>query len=196
MTPEACECKVGRVANRWGLDVDHDLVERRTREDGHASLRDLAAYFNRRVLRAAMEASGMAPLDGEAENAYRLLTDDDVSGASRTRARRRLERAGVDLEAVRADFVSHPTVGKHLRECLEVTEPADDDPVSTARERVAKMQSRSEAVVSNAVEGLVDGGAVAGGDLTVVVDARVVCETCGGQYPVETFLDRGGCDCE
>lgn len=194
MTTDRCGCKVGRVADRRDLDVDRDLADRRTRE--RASLRDLAAYFNRRVLQAAMGRAGMAPLDGEAENIYRLLTDDDVSGGARTRARRRLERAGVDVDAVRADFVSHPTVGKHLRECLDLPEPTDDDdPVSTARERVARMQSRSEAVVRDAVEGLAEGGEVAAGDLTVVVDARIVCETCGTQRPVETFLDRGGCDC-
>ncbi len=188
-------CKVGRVAERWDLDdVDRDLADRRTRD--RASLRDLAAYFDRRVLRAAMERAGMAPLDGEPANVHRLLTDDDVSGAARTRARRRLERAGVDVDAVRSDFVSHPTVGKHLRECLDVSKPADGDPVSTARERVARMQSRSEAVVHNAVEGLADGGEVDGGDLTVVVDARVVCETCSAHHSVESFLDRGGCDCE
>lgn len=196
MASDRCECKVGRVAERRGLtDVDRELVDRRTREDG-ASLRDLAAYVDRAVLRAAMEEAGMSPLAGEVRNLYRLLTDDSASSADRTRARRRLERAGVDVEAVRDDFVSHPTVGKHLRECLDLQEPEEPDPVASARERIVKMQSRSEAVVRTAVEGLADRDHVDGGDLTVVLDARVVCESCGTQHPVESFLDRGGCDCD
>lgn len=193
MASDTCECKVGSVAARRGLaDLDRDLVDRRTRG---ASLRDLAAHVDRAVLRAAMERAGMGPLSGEVENVYRLLTDDSVSSADRTRARRRLERAGVDVAAVREDFVSHPTVGKHLRECLDVRVPGEDDPVASARERIAKLQSRSEAVVRDAVEGLAERDHVDGGDLTVVLDARIVCETCGSQQPVEAFLDRGGCDC-
>lgn len=193
MSSDRCECKVGRVAGRRELDVDRDLADRRARGE---SLRDLAEHFDRRVLRSAMERAGMAPLSGEVENLYRLLTADEVNSGDRTRARRRLERAGVDVEAVRDDFVSHPTVGKHLRECLEIEQPAERDPVAAARERIVKMQSRSEAVVRDAVEGLADRDEVAGGDLTVVLDARVVCESCGAQHPVESFLDRGGCDCE
>lgn len=189
-------CKVGRVAERWGFDdANSELADRRTREK-QASLRELTAYFNQEVLRAAMERAGMAPLAGEVENTYQLLTDDSVGSGDRTRARRRLERAGVDVAAVRDDFVSHPTIGSHLRNCLELSEPTETDPVETARERIFKMQSRSEAVARNALEGLAAKGAVDAGEFTVVLDARVLCERCGTQHDVESFLERGGCGCE
>ena len=41
-----------------------------------------------------MEDAGMAPLDGEVENTYRLLTDSNVNTGAHTQARRRLEHAG------------------------------------------------------------------------------------------------------
>lgn len=197
MASDHCTCKVGRVAVRRGLDdIDRDLVARRTRTDGRASLRDLTSYFNQEVLRTAMVGAGMAPLAGEVENTYRLLTDDSVGSGNRTRAQRRLERTGVDVDAIHGDFVSHPTLGRHLRECLDLSEPTDENPTSTTRERISKMQSRSEAVIRNAVDGLADKDEVRHGDLTVVVDARVLCESCGTQHPIESFLDRGGCDCD
>jgi DNA-binding transcriptional ArsR family regulator len=196
MTGDGCQCKVGRVAERRALsDLDDDLVERREREG--ASLRDLKAQFNRRVLRAAMERAGMAPLDGEVANTHRLLTDESVSAGERTRTQRRLQREGVDVESVRDDFVSHPTVGTHLRECLGVAAREESrDAVEAARERAFKMEGRAEAVVEDAIEGLVERGAVAGGDLSVVVDTRITCTVCGCQRDVGAFLDGDGCDCD
>lgn len=196
---EACGCKVGRTVEAFELsDVNDELAVRRTGRAGEAaSLRDLAAYFNRAVLRAAMVDAGMSPLDGEVENVHRLLTEDDVSEGMRVRTRNRLEREGVALDAVESSFVSHPTMGNHLRDCLDVepTEP-NQDPVETARERVFKMVTRAERVVENALESLASSGHVAAGSLAVTVDVQVGCEDCGAYDDVASFVDDGGCDCE
>lgn len=193
-----CDCKVGRVADQYDLDGMHEtLAARRSGEDGSpASLRTLADEFNQAVLRAAMRPHGAGMLDGEVENGYRLLTADDVSRGMRTRARKQLENDGVDVEAVEASFVSHPTMGRHLETCLSVEpEPEERDPIEAAKDRVFKLLSRTEAVVGNTIEGLAAADRIAAGAVAVTVDVRVTCERCGVQATAASFIDRGGCDC-
>jgi len=42
-------------------------------------------YFIQHLLQQALEAVNVYYLDGEVENTYRLLTDDEVSSATRSR---------------------------------------------------------------------------------------------------------------
>jgi hypothetical protein len=194
-----CECKVGRVIEEYGLsDVNDELAARRRGETGDPeSLRDLVDYFNRAVLRSAMADADLDPLDGEVENTYRLLTDDEVSGGDRLRVRRRLERDGVELASVESSFVSHPTIGRHLEECLGVEKTRESgDRIRSAKERIFKMQSRTEAVVENTLAGLASAGLISAGNLAVTVDLGVTCQDCGAHAGAGAFVDREGCDCE
>ena len=193
-------CKVGRVVDTYGLpSMDERLSSRWLGTDGERlGLRALKAFFNRAVLRAAMQEAGLDPLDGEVEEIYRLLAEGEPSDRMRVRARERLERAGVDVDAVQRDFVSHPTIGTHLKECIGVEPPSagETDQLAKAEERVFKLQNRMEAVVRGSIEHLRDTGRVDADDVDVFVSARVVCERCGTQYDVHDFLRREGCDCE
>jgi hypothetical protein len=196
-----CQCKVGRGIDEYDIDrIDEDLT-RRWRGDGRdrQSVRELTDYFNRRLLRAAIERAGESPLDGEVENVYRLLTSDEVSSGVRTQTRRRLETAGVSLEAVEADFVSHQTLYGHLTECLGVsredTEATPSSRRESDRERVRALQRRTEVVTSDALERLRDADALAIDDFDVLVDVTVLCADCGRQHDVGSLLDDGGCPC-
>lgn len=115
---------------------------RRGKAGDSASLRDLVDYFNREVLRSALTDAGEQPLEGELGNVYRLLTDGEVATGTKIRARKRLEREGVDFDAVEQRFVSHRTIGRHLEECLgvEKSEPSRDR-LETAKSRIFKMQN-------------------------------------------------------
>ena len=192
-------CKVGRVIEAYGLpSMDDRLSSRWLGTDGERlGLRDLKAFFNRSVLRAAMQEAGLDPLDGEVEEIYRLLDDDESGERMAGRATERLERAGVDVESVERDFVSHPTIGTHLKECIGVEPPRSSggDQLAKAEERVFKLQNRMEAVVRGSIEHLRDTGRVEADDFDIFVSARVVCERCGTQYDVHDFLRREGCGC-
>ena len=179
--PEAGHCcKVGRVIATYGLpSMDDRLTARWLGTDGERlGLRDLKSFFNRSVLRAAMQEAGLDPLDGEVEEIYRLLADGESGERSIGRARERLERAGVDVDAVERDFVSHPTIGAHLKECIGVEPPRSTggDQLAKAEERVFKLQNRMEAVVRGSIEHHRDTGRVEADDFDVFVSARVVCE--------------------
>lgn len=196
--PAQC-CKVGRLIDRYGLtSMDERLASRWLGTNGdRLGLRDLKSFFNRAVLRAAMQEVGLDPLDGEVRDIYELLVAEEPGGRNGRRARSRLERAGIDTESLPRDFVSHPTVGAHLKECLgvEPPQPAPGDKVAIAEERVFKLQNRTEAVVRATIEHLRDTDRLEASDFDVFVSARVTCDRCGTQYDVHEFLRRRGCDC-
>jgi len=114
MTGSQPQYKVSRVVAEFGLtDIEEELVARRTSEENPLSLRDLAAFFNRRVLRAAMEKAKMDPLEGEVENTYRLLTKDDVSSGVRTETKKKLQRNGIDVDRLTSKY--DPRYGGGIR---------------------------------------------------------------------------------
>ncbi|QSG09949.1 rod-determining factor RdfA [Halapricum desulfuricans] len=187
--------KVARVIEAYDLDgVGNELEQRwlATGEDG-MSLRELADYFNRSVLEAAIERSDMSVLDVDVDRLYEQLTDDDVSGGVRTRTQRRLERNGIDVESVTGDFVSHQTIYTYLREYRDVEqpEPTPQQRRESALERIQKLQDRSAAVTQDAIEGLQRAELAPEGDVDVVVDIQVIYTDTGEQFDVFDLIERG-----
>lgn len=195
-----CSCKVGRVADRYELSsLNVELVERWVGDEGGYSLRELEDYLNREVLRAALEDAGAEVLDGEVENYYRLLTDEETSAGARVQAERRLERQGVDPDQVTADFVSHQTIHTHLRNCLDVVYESDSDPetrLDNARDFVQALQSRTGTVTENTLENLRDADVLDLERFDVFTDVMVSCSSCGRVRPVGEVFEDGGCRCQ
>lgn len=192
-------CKVGRVIERYDLtSMDERLAARWLGTGGERlGLRDLKSFFNRGVLRAAMQEVGLDPLDGEVRDIYELLDSGEPSDRNDRLARSRLERAGLDVESLPRHFVSHPTIGTHLKECrgIDPPGPASVDKLAVAEERVFKLQNRTEAVVRASIEHLRDTARLDAGEFEVFVNTLVTCDRCGTQYDVHDFLRRGGCAC-
>lgn len=191
--------KVGRLVDEYGLEGVGAEMERLWTDDGddRMSLRDLADRFNRQLLATAMADAGMRPLAGEVENVHRLLTGEDVGGADRTRARRRLEREGVDVEELLGDFVSYGAVRTYLREHRNAEYPGDDrDRIAVESENIRRLRGRVTRVAETKLDRLRTGEAIALGDFRSHVQISVLCEDCGTQYEVDELLARGGCDCE
>ncbi|MXR51925.1 hypothetical protein GRX03_09970 [Halovenus sp. WSH3] len=197
MDESGCTCKVGRVAADRNLAVDGELVERWTGED-RQSTRDLAEWFNKRVLRAALTEAGVPTKDGDIRAYHRLLTDDDVTSGDRIEARRELQREGVDTDTLDEQFVSHQTVYTHLTDCLDasLSTPTNEERIDDATTTVGRLQSRTEAVTSDTIERLAEHGALDIGAAEVFVTVQVACQECNRQYAVRELLDRGGCHCQ
>lgn len=189
-----CSCKVGRTAEKYGLDgLDDTVLDRR--RDG-ASLRRLETVVNEAVLGAALRAAD-AEFVGEVSGIYENLAGDDTSAGVRTETTVRLARAGIDHESLTADFVSYQTVRTHLRDCLDVETGRDSTlSVEDAEGTIEWARSRSGGIVARTIERLRDTDGFRAGSVEVTHSIRVSCIDCGASYPVETFLDRGGCDCE
>ncbi len=188
-----CSCKIGRTAETYGID-DIDGLLRARRAEG-ASLRRLETVVNEAVLRAALEDTD-AHVPGDVTDIYRTLTDGEASAGVRTETRAWLSQAGVDPEALEGDFVSYQTVRTHLRECLDVDTTRETTlSVDDAAGTIEWARSRSEAIVRRTVDRLGGTDGFHSGSVDVTHVVRVSCGDCGASYPVERFLERGGCDC-
>lgn len=190
--------KVGRLIDEYGLDgIGNELERRWTGETGERdSLRTLADVFNERLLERAMLDAGMSPLDGEVANAYRLLTDADVSTGVKTETEARLDRQGVDVERVRSDFVTYQAVRTYLKDVRGASyDSQTGDALERAGSSFARLIGRTTAVVEQKLDQLRSGDALTLGAFTVRTSVSVYCDDCGSEYDVVTLLERGGCDC-
>jgi hypothetical protein len=192
--------KVERIIDEYDLEgLGTTLVDRWTGEsDERWSLRDLADDVNQRLLEAALRDAGEQPLEGEVENYYRLLREDDVSAGARTEARGALERTGIDVEALQSDFVSHQAVHTYLTDRQEVSfeSASDEERLESARATVRRLQNRTETVSENTIGGLRDAGILDLDEFAVITDLGVVCDACGTRYDLDSLLEQGGCECQ
>lgn len=189
--------KVARLIDDYGLDgIGAELEHLWTAEEDRRSLRDLADYFNQQILTQALEAANIQHLDGEVENTYRLLTDDDISSAESTRVQRRLERDGVDVDTLTDDFVTYQAIRTYLKDHrgAEYT-PAETDPLEREKTNVQKLRGRMVSVTEGKLEQLRDNEELPLGDFRTIAEIQVICEDCNTQYDVLELLDRGGCEC-
>jgi hypothetical protein len=186
--------KVERVIEKYDLrGFGVTLEEYWTREEDRYSLRDLAVHFNERVLQAAMEDAGIHPLDGEVENTYRLLSDDDVSRGDQRQAERKLERKNIDVSELRKDFVTHQAIHTYLREHRGVTRDSNqtlEERRTHTRETTDRLRSRAEAVIQNSLQSLARTSEFPITDFDVIVDIRVVDTDTGETYSIDDLLNQ------
>lgn len=190
------DSKVATLIQRYDLgEVGSELERRWTGAGGERDgLRTLADVFNRRLLEAAMAEAGMDPLEGEAANLYRLLTGDAVTSGTRTETEQRLQREGVDVDALREEFVSYQAVRTYLTGVRGASYEPSGGGVATARESVEKLVGRTTAVVRRRLEQL-RGEELTLGRFRVRTAVTVYCEDCRTRYRAGELLRRGGCDC-
>lgn len=162
------------------------------------SLRDLADLFNRQLLKVAISDAGMRTLDGESENFYRLLTDDEVSSGVRTETRNLMKRNGVDIEQLERDFVSYQAIRTYLREVrgAEYNNNKQKDRVERTAESVSRLQSRTATIAQRNLEQLRNTSELVVDDPELFISVNVLCRTCGTQYTYEKLLEQGGCNCQ
>jgi hypothetical protein len=192
--------KVERLLSAYDLGASYgaDLEAAWTGTDGERrSLRDLAVEFNRRLLATAMEEAGMSTIDGEVDNLFRVLTTDEVTAGTRSEARSRLERNGVDVDQLERDFVSYQAIRSYLRDVREADyeEPDVADRLERTAESVGRLRSRLTSVTESNLEQLRANDEVTLGEFQLFTSVDVLCEECGSQYGVAELLERGGCDC-
>lgn len=193
------QLKLVRLIDEYDLDGKGAELERRwTAEDDEerTSLRDLADEFNRELLSIAMDDAGMQPLDGEVENIYRLLTDDDVSEADRTRTRRRLEREGVDVDRFDDDFVTYQAIRTFLISDRDAEfTPSERNPIESEIESINQLRGRINTVTESKLEQLRNRDQISLGEFRLLVDITVICEDCGEQLAATDLIRDGACGC-
>ena len=192
------QTKVGRIVDRYDLDGLGAALERRwTAPDGEReSLRSLADTVNRNVLEAEIRAAGRSPSETELDGRYDALTNPDVDGGRRTRERRDLERLGIDVDQLRATFVSHQAVHTYLTDVRDATFERTPTTVEDERETLARLRNRTLAVAESSLERLASADRITDRDYEPLLDVRVLCRDCGRATDVDELLDDGGCTCD
>lgn len=193
--------KVQYVIEAYGLDGLGNEIEREwLRNDGNRmSLRDLAEYVNLQLLRSSLDATDERPIEGEIENILKLLRDGDAARGATAQAETKLKRAGIDVEQLQSDFVSHQAVHTYLTEYRDVSPPTRDDnydPIETRRTAIHRLRNRLVAVIEGSLNKLSGSGQLSLGAFEVVVNVTVHCNDCDSTYPLQDLMDRGWCDCD
>ncbi|MFB6202501.1 MAG: rod-determining factor RdfA [Halorhabdus sp.] len=202
MTPGSSDrpsSKVARLIREYGLDELGDELESRWTAEGERrlSLRDLADLFNKRLLEAALLEAGMSTLEQNVDAIYRDLTAEDVSSGVRTDTRNRLERNGVDVDALESDFVTYQAIRSYLKEWrgAEYEQLTDTEKIQKDSDVIQRLQTRTESIAETRIENLRETGRIDVENFEVYTSVQVLCQHCGRQYEVTEFLEQGGCDC-
>ena len=187
-------CKIARVADDYNIsEIDAKLIERREQGD---SLRDLATYLNKQILSESLN-TGTREVVGDADSIYEVLRGNDVNRSRQVELRSKLDRNGIDIEAVERDFVSHQTVRNHLHDCKAIdTGRKSTVDIDGAEKTIEWAQARSEGVIEQTLERLRNAGNVADTPTEVTLSVRVGCSACGRTYRIGDFLEQQGCDCQ
>lgn len=192
------QSKVERVIEKYDLENFGDELARRwTAPEDSDSLRNLADLMNQTVISAALRESNAEVLQGEVENMYTLLTDDETTEGMRVQAKNTLESKGMDVDQLLSDFVSHQAVYTYLTDIRDVSKETNStNRVDSVIQSVQKLRGRLVAVIERSLTSLRSTHKLRLGDFDVLVDTQVYCRDCGTQYEVIQLLERGGCDCD
>lgn len=197
MSDEAdrCGCKIGRVTRDYGIpNVDSRLV---SEWQNGTSVRQLTEDLNRDVIESELNAANVSQVEWSRTPVYEALQTEDLSEAEEIEIRRELDRAGLDVEQLASDLVSHQTVYRHLTRCLNVSRSDDrtpDDRRENAKDTVHALQRRTEIVTRSTIDALRSAGVTDLGEVDVLVDVQVVCSDCDRSMDFDTAIGEG-CNC-
>ena len=190
--------KVVRIIEQYALEgIGDELEHKWTRDEDRMSLRALADEFNERLVERALHDAAVDTLTEDSSYIYAVLNGDAGTSGEQTQLKRRLERDGVDVDALTSDFVTYQAIRSYLTNIREASAPTKDDETirDNAADTIAQLRERTAAVTESKLAGLESSDRLTLGEHRVRVDVRVFCEDCGKQYDVGTLLENGSCGC-
>lgn len=191
--------KVERLLDEYELiGLGDELVESWTAEgDERKSLRQLATEFNVELVDAVLEREGVTHFDTDGRAIYEALDNDDAE-RDRATVETRLDRAGVDVEALERDFVTYQAIRSYVKDVrdAEYETATDEEHIEKQKNTIQRLVSRATSVTEEKLTRLRDTGRIALGDFRLIIDFQVYCRDCETQKTVSSLLDDGGCECE
>ena len=190
-----CNCKIGRTIAEYELsDVNSRLASEW--QDGK-SVRRLTEEFNKEIVESVLTAVNVSRVEWSRTPVYEALHTDELNDAKVLEIQRELDHAGVDVDELSSDLVSHQTVYRHLKQCLEASKGDDQSPEERrqkAKDTVHALQQRTELVTESTLNTLQSAGITDFTEIDVIVNIQVVCNTCGRSMDFRSAI-HGGCDC-
>jgi len=191
--------KIPRLIEKYNLDgIGAELEQRWTKSEGNFSIRDLADYFNKQILRKAMSSQGIDPLQHEVDTLYSTITDENRSSGEIVIIRERLERDGIDFDSLIDEFISHQTVYNYLTEDRDAVYKTDTTPeqrVSKSIDHLQSLQNRTSATARTSINSLSDTDIVSIGEYDITTEIAVYCHDCGSRYSFTELLEGRRCEC-
>jgi hypothetical protein len=173
--------------------LDDEIVRRRQKED--ESLRALAEFVNTRLLKRAIEHHADRDVLADATSIYTQLTNGDDAGKT-AEIRERLTTAGIPVDEVTDNFVSHQTVRSHLNTCLDIeTGRSQATDIDDVENLIEWARTRDEEIIERALSRLRESGELNIGEPNVIHSIRVICEECGQSHRLQELLDTRECRC-
>lgn len=174
-------------------DFNEELLFRWLGSDRYPemSVRSLASWFNIRLLKSVYRDHGRKILDTHVSTDYDVLSSDDP--IEKENLRDDLAADGIDARAIESDFVSAPTVYRHLTNCLSGEKTTgNDEPSNWARDKVDYAQQLAEEEIHEALSHFDNRGDLPGGS-TVDVDVTITlsCPECSTSTQLARALNRG-----
>ncbi len=200
--PESACCKVERTA--MAFDVSDAVDELAVRRKDGDSFRDLATYFNTRVVERALADADIgdgrsvhAALTGNdiASDVYEVLRTDRDSDIRRAEVRARLSDAGLDVDQLESAFVSHVTIRSHLQECVGVEPEQSPPPFEQTVNTTQGARTRAENVIGSTIDRAVRNGQLRTGPLETEIFVQVTCSNCGDTFYLPELLEERQCSC-
>lgn len=192
------QTKISRILDTYELQkLGSELENYWTAESGkRKSLRELAEFVNKQIIETTLRNEGEEMVPGEVETIHAALKDDESSRGLQQEVKGRLERVGVDVEALEKDLVSYQAIRTYLQKERNIEyEGGTQHPVPSAKDQIQRLKGRLRAVSEQRLDTLAKSGEITLGDHNVLVQVEVYCEDCGRQYSIEELLDDGGCNC-
>jgi seryl-tRNA(Sec) selenium transferase len=190
--------KVARIIDEYDLHgIGETLESYWTADNDRMSLRDLATYFNKELLRSQLSKQGVTTMAGEVDNIYEGLTGDDVTSGTQIQVKNRLQEHGIDVTRLQSNFVTRQAIHTYLTKHRNATyqKPDQQDIIKRRREELLRLKSRQTAVTEQTLSTLRDTDRITLGEFQVVASVQVQCADCGQQFEVIDLLNRGGCGC-
>lgn len=202
-----CRCKIGRAIRKYDLDrLNTEIVEYRDTEN--KSLRGLERYINKCILRKGVENTPDVDLNTDTQifgavsdedaidHIYEVLHDDSTPPDHRARVEKRLEQVGVDVEAIRSDWITHTTVSSHLNDCLGIdtnrSKPISQD---QAGKTIEWAKTKCRRIISRTVTRLQANNKIAIADPDVSISVHITCTDCHQTFSPEELTQSGTCEC-
>lgn len=186
-----------RLIDEHGLDDVGEELQRRYSgpESERSSLRELADLFNKALLERSFDEAAVPTTNFDVENIYEQLYHADAPPGELARVRKRLRYAGVAVDRVEGEFISHEAIRTYLRRQGVVYSEPERDQIDKYAEDIQRLRYRTVTVTEDKLQSLESTGRITLGEFRVDVDVQVHCETCGTEREVSDVLSARGCAC-
>lgn len=188
--------KVAKGIEKYGLEGLNDRIRYQyVHED--KSLRDLEQVVNEAFVEAALkEADDIGFVEPKRIVDVLKENDENMTTKDISDFRESLEKSGLDVDRLESDLITYVTLGKHLKEHLDVdTSRKSTITTESGESTIEWIRTRCDKIVTQTLKRLQKENLVnLGSDFVVSTDIIVTCDECGVSREVWTILTTG-CDC-